>query len=257
MNNATILTDKNWFVRQPGKKTPKFRVFCFHNSGGSANVFHEWRTLLDEDIDLCLMNLPGRTRDDELIENYESLIYGLTGSILNLLDLPYLFFSWSAGSSFSYDLICRLQMMNLPLPTNLIISAAPPPKFLEPLLPKIHSRMKQAKGVEALKEFSSILGIEQSATFFSKESADHAGTILRADLLAIADRRYQPDCPINIPITAILSINDVFEKNDMAAWAKLTTKKQKTITVKGDHFAVLASPETFVKIVQNHINASC
>jgi len=249
MKTQTLLDAKEWFIEQLGNEKPKHRLFCFHNAGGSAGIYYKWRELLPEDISLCLVNMPGRDSVDKLINNYEALLLGVTFGILNSLDLPFSFCAFSGGGIFALDLIRRLQMMSLPLPRHLILNASLAPSSIPELKAAMYDEIKTATGAETLDIFYAKTSYKPTLNFFKEEQKEKAGTILKADLLALFDRHFQAECKINVPITFIDNEDERLKDPTIEIWSKITALKFESFILPGKHFEMIESPEKYVDIV--------
>lgn len=247
-----LMHPSTWIIQKTGTETPRMRLFCFHNAGGTASAYYDWRKLLPSDVDLCLISLPGRglKRQIQAIENYETILFALTNCILPYLDLPYVFFGFCGGATIALDLIKRVTLMNLPTPNHFIINAPSLPQDLKQLKFRLQKRMLAAKASEAIKLFAET-GLAQTSALVDGPLQDLMGTILKADLLALFDRKAQPTFKIDMPITAIGNSDDIFEENHLRKWSMFTKSTFELLMVPGDHFQLLRSPETYVDIVKS------
>jgi aryl carrier-like protein len=50
----------NWFVIPKPAPEAKHRLFCFSYLGAGASVFNDWADRFSEDVEVCLVQLPGR-----------------------------------------------------------------------------------------------------------------------------------------------------------------------------------------------------
>jgi medium-chain acyl-[acyl-carrier-protein] hydrolase len=56
----------SWVICPKPQPRASLRLFCFAYAGGGASAFHKWLQLVPAEIEVCLIQLPGR--ENRLIE---------------------------------------------------------------------------------------------------------------------------------------------------------------------------------------------
>ncbi len=106
------------------------KLYCLPYAGGSATIYSKWRKYLDSSIELCPVELAGRS--GRFKEPYYSSMTEAVEDIANLIGngldgSEYALFGHSMGSMIAYELISRFQAKNLKLPAHVFFSGRYPP----------------------------------------------------------------------------------------------------------------------------------
>jgi len=245
------LTSSQWIIEELADATPKARLFCFCNAGGNPRIFWAWREKLPKEVSLCLIQLPGRheRKSEALMINYEAICFGISHQLVHYLDLPFAFFCFSGGAFFGLDIAKQLQSMDLPTPFHVIINAMAPFKYSVARGSKFVSELRGLSGIQTLEMFEKISGHETFVMKKNEVELEESGSILKADLLAIADRKEEESLCISSPISVIRNTEDVFSAEKMDAWQGFTTTDFQRIDVPGGHFSVVTKPAQYIDIV--------
>src|SRR5262245_31936324 len=81
----------NWLLRSGSSRPARSRLFCFPYAGGNASAYRSWPDGLPVDVDVCLVELPGRaTRWNEApFQRLDRLVGSLAPLLAPRLDLPF------------------------------------------------------------------------------------------------------------------------------------------------------------------------
>ena len=52
--------NKSWFIPLTSSPNAKLKLYCFHDAGGSSNLFTDWNKYISQDIEIICVQLPGR-----------------------------------------------------------------------------------------------------------------------------------------------------------------------------------------------------
>src|SRR6266498_4059298 len=90
-----------WVVTLRQTIKPRLRLFCFPYAGAGASIFRPWRNNVLPEVELCIIQLPGR--ESRILEKpfyqMDHLVLALEHIFLPYLDdLPFAFFGHSMGS---------------------------------------------------------------------------------------------------------------------------------------------------------------
>jgi surfactin synthase thioesterase subunit len=177
----------------------KVKLFCFHDAGGSASLYDAWTGLLDAQIELQLVQLPGR---EELVgqdryTNYTKLMVSMVPVLLRHLDeRPFAFFGHSMGGLIAFEAARALSVIYGKRPAKLYVSATP---------------ALREYTVEQLHELNN----EQLMNLFpylrqgdSDDLRQELISMLRADLQVIGSYRYETVDRLPTPITVLGAEDD-------------------------------------------------
>src|ERR1700756_3203753 len=94
----------DWFEGLSRSKEPRFRLFCFPYAGASADVYRSWQRWFPEQLDLCLVHLPGRSKNlgKPVFTQLLPLVSEIANRISHLTDIPYALFGHSMGALISF-----------------------------------------------------------------------------------------------------------------------------------------------------------
>jgi medium-chain acyl-[acyl-carrier-protein] hydrolase len=122
-----------WITCQKEQPHAKMRLFCFPYAGGGTSVFLNWAENISNEIELCMVKLPGRERrfNEKPIMRIPDLIDDLTPAILPFFEKPFMFFGHSLGAHLCFYLARHLRMRNLPCPTHIFMSGSRAPHLPE------------------------------------------------------------------------------------------------------------------------------
>lgn len=227
-----VTLDKLLAFRAP-RATPRVRLVCFPFAGGAASVFRAWGNLLPDDVDVCLVELPGRgTRYGEpLLQDPQALLEEL--SVLRALPaLPTVFFGHSLGGSVAFSLIRRGLRADA-----LIVSASRPPHVAQP-------KLRSALPKEALVRELRRLGGTPKIVLDDPDMLDLMLPVVRADFRILETLVAAPAETIPCPLSVLAASDDVeVPLADVEKWKMLAGGTFRLSTVEGGHFYLVAHPE--------------
>ncbi|MFD4141303.1 thioesterase II family protein [Streptomyces sp. NPDC058572] len=128
-NTPTRGVDSPWIVGRVTAHSPRLRLICLPQAGGSARSFAPWRLTPPDGIELATVELPGRgVRGAEpLPDTLEELADAVIDGIADEFDLPYALFGHSFGALLGYEIALRVGRRGLPPPRALLVSACRAP----------------------------------------------------------------------------------------------------------------------------------
>ena len=142
------IRDSIWFYTPNPIDNPKMRLFCFPYAAGGAEIFYRWDEGLPQDVEVCALQLPGRSnrRNEKAITQLSVLIEILYHEITEFNDIPFAFFGHSMGALISFELSQLLFQNAHILPAYLFISA-----HRAPGIPPSHSPLHKMSNDEFIK----------------------------------------------------------------------------------------------------------
>ncbi len=218
------------------KPTPnsKMRLFCFPFAGGSANTYFSWIDKFSNDVELILIQPPGR--GTRFAEQAHCSMDGLVSELMQFAQFfcekPFILFGHSLGSRVAYDLCCRLQSLNMRLPEYFVASGSGAPHLSDDM-EHIHN-LPQDLLVKKLEELN---GTPQEV-LQNSELMELMMPPLRA-AFEIADTYLSRKIIMPFPIMVLTGKQDIHVKKYQAeAWGELSNKTCSKVEFPGDHFFI-------------------
>jgi medium-chain acyl-[acyl-carrier-protein] hydrolase len=224
----------------------RLRLFCFHYAGGGASAFRSWQSKMPPEIELCLVQLPGReTRIMEpLFTRLPPLIDALTTAIRPYLNKPFAFFGHSMGTLVSFELTRQLRAQQLQLPLHFFASAHRAPQIENPD-PPIHNLADKGFIVELNK-----LNGTSQRVLENDELMQMMLPIIRADFAVCETYTYRQEPPFACAISAYCGLADPNITRDyMEAWHLQTSKTFKLTLFEGDHFYLFHQQDSLLQLI--------
>lgn len=110
----------------------RLRLICFPYAGGSSLTYSPWVKNLHPDVELVLIQLPGRgVRFSEApFESMDVMVKSIGLALNTLATRPFILFGHSMGARVAYELTLQLFMHEKTLPSHVIVSGSSAP-FIE------------------------------------------------------------------------------------------------------------------------------
>lgn len=209
------------------------RLFCFPYSGAAASIYYPWADQLPASIEVCPVQLPGHgTRLQEpLATRLAPQVEALAAGLAPAFDRPFAFFGHSMGALLSFELARYLRWQGRPGPTHLFVSGHGAP-HLPDRNPPLHA-LPDDQFVVKLRELNGT----PEEVLHHQELLQLLIPVLRADFAVCETYVYQPEPPLNCPISAYGGLGDGYvNREELAAWREQTTGSFSLRMFPGDHF---------------------
>jgi medium-chain acyl-[acyl-carrier-protein] hydrolase len=220
------------------------RLFCFHYSGGSAQVFQAWPAYLHQTVEVGMIQLPGRGHrlTEPKITRLLALSQIVAQALQPYLDKPFMFFGHSLGALLCFEVARCLRRENHLEPIHLFISATEAPHLRnrdEPL-----SSLPKAALIEKLHEFNGTpLEVLQN-----EEMMELLLPTIRADFELCETYEYHPEAPLGCSLTIYGGIEDhKVESGRLASWSEMTVGASNIRMFSGGHFFINTTQATFLQ----------
>jgi medium-chain acyl-[acyl-carrier-protein] hydrolase len=233
MGSPAKTTDP-WIVRPRAHSAPAFRIFCFPYAGLGASVFRSWPTLFPSNVELVLMQPPGREGRWSVkpFLDLPSLADSATEAILPHLGVPFAFFGHSLGALESFEIARRLRRRGQPQPVHLFASAHRAPQMPNPH-PEIHALADGEFIDQICRQYG---GIPQ-AVLDNPDLVELMLPCLRADFNVFEGYKYTDERPFDFSITAFGGTRDRrVSEPEIRGWGAQTTKTFRQQMFEGEHF---------------------
>jgi surfactin synthase thioesterase subunit/NAD(P)-dependent dehydrogenase (short-subunit alcohol dehydrogenase family)/acyl carrier protein len=210
----------NWLVCPQPKPDARLRLICFPFAGGGASAFSDWGELLPDDIELCIVQMPGREERlrEPLLTDMSELVDQLAEQLQTFTDKPYAFFGHSMGAIVCYELARRLRETNAAMPSHLLLSARAAPQLQEV------SELRYLDGDAFIARLHELYGAVPDAIRKSAELQEIFLPILHADVTLLETYKVTPGEPLNCDITVFGGADDpAISANRLAGWKQCTS----------------------------------
>ncbi len=240
----------NWFVIPKPNPKAHFRVFCFHDAGGSSMLFQGWEKTLDQpSVELVLLEMPEHIRKIENASqgSFKKLILDVMPFIIQLLDRPCLFLGHSMGGILAYEITRELGRRKMAYPKKLIFSSVPEPGLYENKEVDYNNLLNEELG-QLYPHLNTINDINVRELFMD---------FLRADLMLLYNYEFISEEPFNIPIIAIHGAEDErVQQSQMKEWERHTLADFKLISRPGGHRFIEDDHEFLTHLIKEEIRDS-
>lgn len=213
-------------------------------------MFRRWQRWFPEQLDVCLVHLPGRGRSmgEQAFTRLIPLVKTVADRIDGETKIPYVLYGHSMGALICFELARELRCRHGRGPQHLLVSgrSAPlwpgsePPTFNLPHNEFI-GELKRLNGTP-----SEVLDNPELMELFIK--------VLRADFEAVETYEYRDGEPLSCPITVYGGLEDEgVSMESCRAWEKQTSARCKVRMFKGDHFFIRNPGQEFVLALRSDL----
>jgi medium-chain acyl-[acyl-carrier-protein] hydrolase len=241
------------FVPSDWKTGQGIVLFCFPYAGGSPYLFLSWRTGLQPGIQIAAFQAPGRGA--RFAERPQQTIAEVVAEIMDgfpdMEGRPFAFYGHSMGAIIAFELALRLRKDGKPQPCHLMVGAARPPQ-LGPMRPVLHALPEE----EFLNRLQSRYGSIPKEILNDPDALALFLPALRADFAAYENYEYQPDGPLQCPITAFFGAEDhLVPREAWSDWSVHTCASFYLESVPGNHFFLEKSRDHLLCSIRQKLQA--
>lgn len=242
----------NDWIRCP-KPNPeaKLKLFCFPCAGGTTSAYSKWHNYLPQEIEINLIQLPGRSHriEEPPFTDFLPLINTLTSELKPYLNKPFAFFGHSMGATLAFEISRQLRREHHLIPTHLFAAACPAP----------HSRIKtfihKLPETEFIAELQHRYNAIPQSILNNKELMQIFLPCLRADFTMIETYTYVLEKPLDCPITVFGGLQDkAININDLEYWRVETNEIFNLEMFTGGHFFLQDHQSSFLQSLCRKIN---
>lgn len=225
---------ERWLRSRNRLVSPRLRLVCLPYAGGGATVFHHWADAFPSDVEVRVVQLPGR--QDRLVEpalqSVAQAVDGIAAALPMLAPAPLVLYGHSYGAILAFELAAKLRHTAL-RPRALVVAARRAPHL--PMSGVAMSALPDA-------EFKELLHLRYGmprSVLDNHALMEIAMPTLRADFTAVETYQYVPAAPLEIPITALHGMQDpLVSREEMAAWGQVSALPLRFHEVDAGHFFV-------------------
>jgi surfactin synthase thioesterase subunit len=223
-----------WLYCPAGRRPASARLFCFPHAGVGAAVFRQWPVGLPVELEVCGVQLPGRTSRlaEPAISSLPVLADAVAQAITPYLDIPFAFFGHSMGAVLAAEVTRTLAAGGLPLPRHLFVSGRRPPHVPDP-----ESPLRGLSDPEFVAEINRRYGGIPPEILQNQDILAILLPSLRADIAALETHRPPPRERLGCPISALGGADDpLTPRAHLDAWRDETTGAFEVCIFPGGHF---------------------
>ena len=236
---AVSVKGDHWFGCVRPNPQASLRLFCFPYAGAGSSMFHPWAQWLSPNIELNLIQFPGRDKRirEPLHTDLSALIEEMGEAILPRLDRPFAFFGHSLGALVSFEVARYLSRKHDRQASHLFLSARGAPHLKDP-----HNDIYLLPEHEFLRTAEELYGNLPDIVKEDREILQLFLNIMRADLTMTGRYQYHDEPPLQCPLTVFGGLQDAsVTEQDLRAWQEHTTSKFELFMFPGDHFYIHGS----------------
>lgn len=224
------------------------RLFCFPYAGAGSSTFRSWYGLLPAEIELYLIDIPGRDKRFKESPYYDllPLAESLSEGLRPYLDRPFAFYGHSMGALLSFEVVRQLGNRHSLHPMHLFVSS-----YQAPHLPDRQLHLRHLSNTELLAETTRLYGALPEIVLQDPELLQVFLPIMRADLIMLETYKYEPSELLNCPISVFGGTDDrsVYE-DELSAWREQTTSSFRLRMFEGDHFFIQAKRADLIRAIK-------
>jgi len=251
-NNEVIANQGNqWFVTSTPRDNAKLRLYCFHDAGGSTNLFSEWEKYVKTDTELVFIQLPGRgdLMDKQPYSDFKQFMIDFIPEIKQHIgNKPFALYGHSMGGLLAFETARELQNKHGLFAKSLIVSGAPSLKgyvnhFVNTI---IESNLSD---VDLVKYLPNAENIDIKNSFYLQML--HT---LMADFKLLYSYKYQEQELLKTRVVAFGANNDDrVNINDVKKWKSETIADFCFIESEGNHHFVYADKKFVASTVNEQL----
>ena len=215
------------------------RLFCFPYAGGGTAVYHRWRPLIPNTVDLVPVSLPGH--DGRLNEALYTDIKALANAIREdlsrfALDVPFVLMGHSMGAVLAFELARSLRRHAHTMPRLMVLTGCPPPNLIV-----IKEPLHKLPDDELMNVLQTRYGGIPAVIRENPELWKLLAPPMRADFEMIDTYVYDDEPPLDTPWLVLGGTEDAAgPAAKIMDWRRHTTQDCSMRLLPGNHFFVFS-----------------
>jgi medium-chain acyl-[acyl-carrier-protein] hydrolase len=238
----------HWFVRpRRGRPESRIRLVLLPFAGANPTIFRNWGARLGLDIDIVVLQLPGRGQRllEPPLSDCRAATEAIAEAVWAAFDIPVVFFGHSLGAILAFETIRCLRRRGRVMPAHLFVSG-----FRAPDIPDTRPRIAHLEDADFIAELRR-LGGTPAMVLENEELMNLMIPGLRADFRIVETYEFSQEEPLLCPITAFAGTADgEAPPETMAGWARQTKRRFSLETVPGSHFFPLEQAEIVLTAIR-------
>lgn len=248
---AVSTSHAKWVMRPKPNPAARLRAFCFPYAGVGASAFRTWTTDFAADVELCLVQLPGR--EGRFTEPAVPSVKALADSVATVLSSfgaqPYVFFGHSLGALISFEVARELRRRGQTAPLHMFVSA-----HRAPHLPNPHPPLRHLEDKEFVDAIAREYGGIPQALFDNPELLELMLPCLRADFTAFETYLHVTEAPLGCPMTVFGGRQDPrVGESELRGWREQTSGAFRLQMFEGTHFFLQTAREALLAAIRREL----
>lgn len=244
------MNSSSWLLRRKSAQH-NLRLYCFSYAGGSATNFMPWQALVEPNIEICAVQLPGRgvRMNEAPFQVLPDLVQTLAQVIAQNHEYPFAFFGHSLGGLLAFEVARYSMRHNLPMPLHLFVSGANAPQFRQ--TSKNLHLLPDNELIQSLREYNGT----PAEILEQRELMELILPTIRADFALVENYKYQSSSPLEIPITVLAGRDDSHTQVErLMGWERETIKPCSMKWFDGDHFFINTQQKNILDCLRNELS---
>jgi len=239
--------ENKWFIYPKPNPKASLRLFCFPYGGSGASAFSSWIKDVPSEMEICLIQLPGR--ENRIRESPFSQLLSLVKNLASAFPvqrIPFAFYGHSMGALISFELTREFRRNNQMSPIHLFFAAHGAPHYSG----KIAHILANGSDFEVIQQLNRV-GDVPNWLIENKKLREIFFSILRADMRMLINYTYSPEMPLNCPISVFGGVQDLWvTKEQLLAWKEYTSSSFSLEMLEKNHFFIdLIKPKKLFSLV--------
>jgi len=243
-------SDNPWLVCFEKRPAAKARLLCFPHAGGSATAFATWHRELPQDIEVQVVQLPGREqrRHEPHRVDMKALAAELAGVLAEPHDRVVSLFGYSVGALVAFEYARARRRIGATEPAHLFVAARKAP------------HLPHDAPSRALSDDDFVRELDRRYEGIPKVIRDEPELLayflptIRGDVALLDSYRYEDEPKLTCPITAFGgTLDPSVPESALAGWGEQTSGRFEARMMPGGHFFITETRSAVLEIVASRL----
>ncbi|RSO46444.1 thioesterase [Streptomyces sp. WAC 06725] len=246
-----MTTPHPWLVTPARRPAAGTRLVCLPHAGGSASFYRRWAQHLDCDVELQIVQYPGREErvDEPFLTDPEALVEAVAGAVLETArpDVETVLFGHSMGALIGYETVRTLAARGLRVGRLFVSGQAAPDE-------RIGREPATALSDDAILHEVETHGGTQMSIFDDPEIREMVLPILRNDYLLIDSYSPRTTPPVDASVIALAGDRDTsVSVARVRRWEGVAGKEFHLHTFPGGHFFLAEQRAQVITVLHQYL----